>query len=388
MKIKIIFIFLVLLIPVNGFSQDFKTLKNGIEYAELTREIDKVPVRMNLLRLDLDKVRLDVVHANNGIIGTQTTSAMAARHKAFAAINAGFFRLDKSDFLGDPGGVFVINEKLLSESDKERIALLIWNTTSACTSCTIEKRTIVSMEYLKSYVDLYINDREVPIPGINRQIKENDIVMFTPAFGRTSPPSESKVLELVIVKNKLRRVVEGNGRTIIPKKGYVISASGKQVDEINSKLKFGKDVLLVDATYVDKKPTPEDMSLIEFRRPEDAVAGRILLLRSGQIAIDRERENVEQDFVNTKHPRTAVAKLKDGKLLMITVDGRSESSGGINLNDLAALLLEMGATDAMNLDGGGSTTMVVDGKVVNKPSDKEGERKVSDALLVSPRRKQ
>ena len=89
----------------------------------------------------------------------------------------------------------------------------------------------------------------------------------------------------------------------------------------------------------------------------------------------------------TKHPRTAVAKLKDGKFLMITVDGRSESSGGIGLEDLAKLLLEFGATDAMNLDGGGSTTMFLDGKVVNHPSDKEGERKVGDAILVFPRKK-
>jgi exopolysaccharide biosynthesis protein len=57
------------------------------------------------------------------------------------------------------------------------------------------------------------------------------------------------------------------------------------------------------------------------------------------------------------------------------------------LNELAALLLEFGAVDAMNFDGGGSTTMFAGGKVVNKPSDKEGERKVSDAILVFPRKK-
>ena len=72
---------------------------------------------------------------------------------------------------------------------------------------------------------------------------------------------------------------------------------------------------------------------------------------------------------------------------MITVDGRSESSGGIRLDDLAELLLKLGAIDAMNLDGGGSTTMFLNGKVVNSPSDKEGERKVGDAILVFPRKK-
>ena len=88
-----------------------------------------------------------------------------------------------------------------------------------------------------------------------------------------------------------------------------------------------------------------------------------------------------------RHPRTAVAKLKDGKFLMITVDGRQPGiSVGMTLQELAEYLLSIGTTDAMNLDGGGSTTMYLDGKVVNTPSDKEGERKVSDAILVTLRK--
>ena len=117
----------------------------------------------------------------------------------------------------------------------------------------------------------------------------------------------------------------------------------------------------------------------------DAVAGVPRLIQGGRINITWEDEKSNKAFVETRHPRTAVAKLKDGKFLMITVDGRTEASSGIGLQDLADYLLTLGATDAMNLDGGGSTTMFVAGKVVNHPSDKEGERKVSDAILVTPR---
>ena len=71
---------------------------------------------------------------------------------------------------------------------------------------------------------------------------------------------------------------------------------------------------------------------------------------------------------------------------MITVDGRQPGvSVGMTLQELAEYLLSIGAIDAMNLDGGGSTTMFLDGKVVNTPSDKEGERKVSDAIVVTLR---
>jgi exopolysaccharide biosynthesis protein len=111
------------------------------------------------------------------------------------------------------------------------------------------------------------------------------------------------------------------------------------------------------------------------------------LIKDGKIDVTWEKEGSTKSFFETRHPRTAVAKLKDGKFLMITVDGRSESSGGIGLTDLASYLLELGVTDAMNLDGGGSTTMYLDGKIVNHPSDKEGERAVSDALIVTLRGK-
>lgn len=72
---------------------------------------------------------------------------------------------------------------------------------------------------------------------------------------------------------------------------------------------------------------------------------------------------------------------------MLTADGRTEQSAGLDLYDLAKYILELGAIDAMNLDGGGSTTMFLDGKVLNHPSDKDGERKVSDAILVTLRKK-
>jgi exopolysaccharide biosynthesis protein len=123
-----------------------------------------------------------------------------------------------------------------------------------------------------------------------------------------------------------------------------------------------------------------------FSRVEDITNGVPQLIKNGKIEITWQQEKSSKSFVETHHPRTAVAKLKNGKFLMVTVDGRSKESGGISLPDLAAFLLELGATDAMNLDGGGSTTMFLDGKVVNKPSDLTGERAVGDAILVFPRK--
>ena len=86
-----------------------------------------------------------------------------------------------------------------------------------------------------------------------------------------------------------------------------------------------------------------------------------------------------------RFPPTAIASWSSSPAPESTSRWRSVSVG-MTLQELADYILSLGATDAMNLDGGGSTTMFLDGNVVNTPSDKEGERKVSDAILVTLRK--
>jgi len=91
-------------------------------------------------------------------------------------------------------------------------------------------------------------------------------------------------------------------------------------------------------------------------------------------------------FADARHPRTAVGVRADGRILLVAVDGRQpELSVGMTIAELASLLRELGAVEAVNMDGGGSTTMVIRARVVNSPSDLTGERPVGDALLVSLR---
>jgi exopolysaccharide biosynthesis protein len=353
-------------------AQDFKTMRDGIEYAELEKAIGEKPVRMNLLRLDLTKVRLDVVHAMDAAIGLEKTSSIAARHGAFAAINAGFFRLDTSIFAGDAAGVLKIDGEILSESFNNRSALLIENG---------KKSTTVNFYQLTMSRIAMVGKRKIDISGINRERKNDDLVLFTPAFNRTTLTDKQGV-EIVIKRRRVVKILENQGSTEIPRNGFVLSASGKFREQILSLLKTNSKIEIMD--YIS---TPEQKAAVDADLAEDIVAGVPQLIKNGKIDITWEREKSSKAFVETRHPRTAVAKLKDGKFLMITVDGRSEASAGIGLEDLARLLLEFGAVDAMNLDGGGSTTMFLDGKIVNRPSDKEGERRVSDAILVFPRKK-
>lgn len=364
---------------VNSAAQDFKTLKPGVEYAEVTKEISGKQVNMNLLRLDLKKVRLDVHHAMDAAIGTEKTSSIATRHGAFAAINAGFFRLDKSQFAGDASELLIINGKLFSDSINRRVALTLRND---------KRQTLVEIQHCKAGVVLGGRSKMISsLFTINRERKPGDFVIYTPEFGATTL-TDNNGIEVIVRNPKGRKgssileIRDQLGNSVIPADGFVVSLTGKiSIEaEILHSMTYRKQRLSFGSYFY-----AEDKCQVGIT--EDAVSGVPQLIKDGKIDITWEKEKSSKSFVETRHPRTAVAKLKDGKFLMITVDGRSEASGGIGLLDLAEYLLSLGATDAMNLDGGGSTTMFVDGKVVNKPSDKEGERKVGDAILVTLRKK-
>jgi len=377
---------LILLCVLCGQSkaQEFKTLKPGVEYAEVTKEISGLKVNMNLLRLDLKKVRIDVHHAMDAAIGTEKTSSIATRHGAFAAINAGFFRLDNSIWAGDDVGALQIDRKLLSESTNDRIALMISNDSPFAP---------VLMERVRQNYDIRVSSTvrgvlrfDISASGINRERKKGEIIVFTPEFNRTTLTNNDGT-EVIVRPGRCSVVRQGQGSSQIPSDGFVISAETNRVAELAAFSKCTtRGSLFANVTTVDKSGNTRFI-FPPRNRIEDVIAGAPQLINNGKIDITWQEEKSSKSFVETRHPRTAVAKLKDGKFLMITVDGRSESSGGIGLQDLAEYLLSLGATDAMNLDGGGSTTMFVDGKVVNHPSDKEGERKVSDALVVTLRKK-
>ncbi|HSJ31261.1 MAG TPA: phosphodiester glycosidase family protein [Longimicrobiales bacterium] len=114
----------------------------------------------------------------------------------------------------------------------------------------------------------------------------------------------------------------------------------------------------------------------------EAVGGFPVLLRDGAAVL--AEQTVGASFSTERHPRTAIGWTPDGRLLLVVVDGRQpEWSAGMSLDEMTWLFRSLGASDALNLDGGGSTAMVVGGTVVNRPSDREGERAVGNALALT-----
>jgi exopolysaccharide biosynthesis protein len=110
-----------------------------------------------------------------------------------------------------------------------------------------------------------------------------------------------------------------------------------------------------------------------------------MLVKNGGVYLTTKIEQFPPDIASGRAPRTALGLTKDGHVLLVVVDGRQKHSVGFSLLELALFMQEAGAVDALNLDGGGSSEMVVNGKVVNKPSDGR-ERRVGDAFVVTANR--
>jgi hypothetical protein len=218
------------------------------------------------------------------------------------------------------------------------------------------------------------------IDGLNRPRSDNELIIFTPEFHRTTL-TEPNGLELIVRRGRVVDVRDLKGSSLIPADGFVISCSGAAREWAL------KNLRMVTRVHLDLNLSPVETEQADsWKKATSIIGGGPQLIKDGRIEITNAAEKILPSFVNDGHPRTAIARLKSGQILLITVDGRQPGESiGMSLTMLADLLVEFGATEGINLDGGGSTTMVIRNKLVNKPSDATGERPVSDAILVYPR---
>ena len=115
----------------------------------------------------------------------------------------------------------------------------------------------------------------------------------------------------------------------------------------------------------------------------DAVHAGPVLIHNGEIKITVNEEVFFGSSIPEIHPRTAAGYRKDGNLVLLVVDGRQVNSRGVDLMELAIIMRDLDCVEAINLDGGGSSAMVVDGKLMNRPAGTSSQREVMSAIAVS-----
>ncbi len=220
------------------------------------------------------------------------------------------------------------------------------------------------------------------LAGVNRERSENELIMYNHHFGnRTNTNRHGRELTLRLltaftVNDSVPAVVVSppspQGNTVIADSLYILSAHGAAATWMAHALTAGDTVKLFWQT--PQIPIPL----------ATAIGGTPRLIRDGKISIESEQENNRPDFATTRHPRSAAGFDENThRMYFVVVDGRQAGySVGMTLPELAAFLRELGCTQAINLDGGGSSTLVVRGEVMNRPSDVTGERPVANALLL------
>jgi exopolysaccharide biosynthesis protein len=152
----------------------------------------------------------------------------------------------------------------------------------------------------------------------------------------------------------------------------------------SSELKWAvPDSLINGALILNKNHTLEIESANKEQFYEDSKRESFVMVSGPLLISDSVAQNLpDMKFASMRHPRTCVGITKES-IIFMTIDGRSEQAYGMSLIEVQKYMLDLGCTEAINLDGGGSTCMWIDNKgVVNIPCDKAGERPVANALLI------
>lgn len=334
-------------------------LKNGQYVAEgLTYYKDRTQVGSNyadvhILRIEplSDKIQILPTLANEGIAQRESLSSMAKRYNAVAGINGSYFTSR-----GDPIGTLIINRKLISSPLYKRSVFGITDNGTMIFGNPDFSGTLKS-DRISEKID-----------AVNQPRYGNSLVVFTPEYSRSTLTHEDG-LELVLVKGKIVGIHTKDA--LIPPDGVVISAGGIKAERLK-RLKLG---MSVELDYSIDQP---------WNTIKHALCGGPRIMANGKIDINGKEEKFSNSIINGRHPRTAVALTMEGDLLLIVVDGRSKTSVGMKLSELGTYLKKIGVIHAINLDGGGSTAMYLNGKIINKPSD-GGERRISNGILVTKR---
>ena len=333
---------------------------------------DRGPWAIHVVEID-DRQCEPVLQARKAgtVLGDRAlTSAITAR--ASAGINADFFMLPR----GTPVGAHVTGGiPLIGPTDRPVFAVTAagWR---------------IGHARLPGYAR--VRDDSVRLVQVNRPAApfsayrgtSSGATLFTAWIG-DSVPADSAARRLTL------RVLDG---TESGGRGVVVSSDSTAAP---TRIQSGTAVMLAHGPARDwaRRRTAGDTVawsidvVIDDRITGDVMATEVVggfpeLLRAGRAMLADQA--IPESFGASRHPRTAIGWTPGGRLLLVVVDGRQPShSAGMSLDELTWLFQRLGASDALNLDGGGSSAMVVDGAVVNRPSDRQGERAVGNALVLA-----
>ena len=216
----------------------------------------------------------------------------------------------------------------------------------------------ITMDRLRYEETLLTNAGETfSLQALNSGYVQSGMARYTPAWGLTYTPLTDEETIVVVENQTVRRLVTGyfdqEQGIPIPRNGYLLTIRGQS--ELSSKFAVGMQLQLQNQTFPPR-----------FDRYPHLLAAGPLLLKNGQVVLDAEGENFSKAFINQKADRSAIALTRTGKILLVAMGDGIERKGP-TLAESAAILQQLGAIDALNLDGGSSTSLYLGGEIINRP---------------------
>lgn len=340
----------------------------GVLYREFVHR--EIPWRIQVLEVERNAlgIRLGVGIGGDTIWGTEPLPTLAQRYstesrRVLAAVNADFFENRPTPYYGDLSGLCMEDGDLLSTPNRRTALGFTWEGSPVIERFQFEGTLTRS------------DGKTFPIAGVNQECPPHGIVLLTRRFDRTTRAQFDALVVMVAFEGSLRPNQTYEGHVILR-----VAGSVERPIEGIAFIGRGKGADFLEETPAGTRLT-WTLRLIPDFPLRDAVGGGPRLLREGVLVDELQAEGVSKAFAETRHPRTAFGYNAE-KFFLVTVDGRQEGySVGMTLTELAMFLRELGATEALNLDGGGSTTMWVQGVIRNRPSDGR-VRPIGNALLV------
>lgn len=325
-------------------------ITSGVKHIKLTKYYSGRPVRINVVEVDMklakDLELTPALSSDSTLKSRRTITTIAKNNNAIVALNGTYFKPQT----GVPLGTLMINQKMYTGPIYDRVAMGIFDD---------------SFDIARIQLDATVkgSGKTIKVNNINQpRMLSTHVLVYTPEWGKYSPAAPKYGVGLQVIDNK---ITKASANAIeIPENGYVISGPKSILYNLLDK----KDVDLSIKTNPD------------WDGVKHIISGGPYLVKNGEVFVDMTAQKLQA--IGGRNPRSAIGYTKDNNFIFVAVDGREGSSIGMTLMELANFMQSIGCVGAINLDGGGSTVMYVNGRVVNKPQQ-TGGIPLSNAIILS-----
>jgi hypothetical protein len=349
------------------FAPQYTAITPGLDYAHLS--ISNQPWSIHIARWNRSHkdLALTTTLGQGTIQGLNPLSKQAQAIPAqlghpLAAVNGDFFLIKPGPYQGDPEGLQIINGELVSTPGQ----ISFWVRNGEPQIGKIQNSMQVT----------WPDGSKIPV-GLNQTPRTNTAVLFTPIFGHST--RATNMTELVLENSGSKSWLPLRADQTLRARIRSLNTCG------DSPLSSGAIVLTLGSNLTNHLASAPPGSILKIStslsrnlsKATAALGGGPLLVHAGH----EQTWPVRGTNQPPRNPRTALG-YSDRYLFLVEVDGRQpELSLGMSFPELASLMKNIGCTEAMNLDGGGSSTFWLDGHIMNSPSDKH-ERPIANALFI------